>query len=268
MRKLSDFILMSDVDGTLLLPDQPVCERNVETLRRFTERGGRFGIATGRSKEATVDFVKTLPVNAPCVVYNGGGVYDYTAEKFLYEEFLPPESREYVLRFRERLPEIPVLVITNGNYFDITGIPFFSFSAEYRRHFGVAPLEELTTPWYKALFAVEPEKNERFWSFLRETDFPGVRFVQTNASLVEMLPAGSSKGKALAHLVELGIFKKENIVAIGDYYNDLEMILFAGIGVTLCDSPDDIKTAADLVVGTCAGGAVADVVEHLESLCG
>ena len=266
-KKLSDYIIMSDVDGTLLLPDQPVCRRNIEALERFTEKGGHFGIATGRSKELIAAFVKTLPINAPCVVYNGGAVYDFAAEKFIAEDFLPPESRAYVLRFREELPALPMMIITNGNYFDVTGIPFFSFSAEYRQQFGRAAIEELTTPWYKVLFAVAPEDAERFWAFVNGNEFCGVRFVQTTKNLFEMLPVDANKAKALSHLVDLGLFARENIVAVGDYFNDVEMLRYAGVSVTLSESPDELKAIADLVVGTCANGAVADVVEYLENIC-
>jgi len=53
-------------------------------------------------------------------------------------------------------------------------------------------------------------------------------------------------------------------VAIGDYYNDLEMLGLAGISAAPSDAPEDIKAAADLIVGPCAKGALADLVEHLE----
>jgi hydroxymethylpyrimidine pyrophosphatase-like HAD family hydrolase len=86
-------------------------------------------------------------------------------------------------------------------------------------------------------------------------------------TLIEMLPEHSSKGEALAKLVELGQVERENIVAIGDFYNDLDMIQYAGIGVAVANAPDDIKAQADLVVGHCRDGAVADVIEYIEKLC-
>ena len=51
--------------------------------------------------------------------------------------------------------------------------------------------------------------------------------------------------------------------AIGDYYNDLEMIQTADIGAALVDSPDEVKAVATVVVGSVQNGAVADFIDYL-----
>ncbi|MCL2034037.1 MAG: HAD family hydrolase, partial [Oscillospiraceae bacterium] len=61
--------------------------------------------------------------------------------------------------------------------------------------------------------------------------------------------------------------KRERIAAIGDYYNDLEMLEYAGVGATVEEALDEIKGACDFVAGKCEDGAVADFIEYLESMC-
>lgn len=269
MKKLSDYVIISDVDGTLLPYTGILPKRNIEALTRFTAKGGRFGIATGRSKELTEEFAKSLPVNAPCVVYNGGGLYDFTAQKFLMREYLPESAREILKQIRTDLPRTAVLVITEGNYYHVTReIPFTSFSDTHRKIFRDAAIEQLTQPWYKVLFAAAQDEVSDFFDYVNSQKFDGVRFVSTNATLIEMLPACSTKGYALSKLVELGVFERENIVAVGDYYNDVEMIEFAGIGAATREAPDELKAKADFITGPCEGGALADLLEYLERITG
>ncbi|NLA86727.1 MAG: HAD hydrolase family protein, partial [Clostridiales bacterium] len=55
------------------------------------------------------------------------------------------------------------------------------------------------------------------------------------------------------------------IMAIGDYYNDLELIETAAVGAVPAGAPDDLKQCADLVVCSCENGAVADFIEYIEA---
>jgi hydroxymethylpyrimidine pyrophosphatase-like HAD family hydrolase len=59
---------------------------------------------------------------------------------------------------------------------------------------------------------------------------------------------------------KLGI-KREEVIAMGDSYNDLAMIEFAGLGVAMGNAPDDIKVKADFVTDTNMNDGVAKVVE-------
>lgn len=270
MKKISNYIIISDVDGTLLPTNKPIPKRNIDALNRFVANGGRFGIATGRSKETTEEFVKTLPVNAPCVLYNGGALYDFRRNEFLMQSFLPDSARVDLKKINIELPWLSIMVVTGDKYNRIVNSDtnLTHFSGEWHGYHRSASLEELTEPWYKAIFPVTAEEADMFASYIKENTFEGVRFVRSAEMLFEILPAASTKGHALQKLAELEHFSQDNIAAIGDYYNDVEMIRFAAIGVTTAEAPDDIKAIADFVTGPCELGAVADLVEYLESICG
>ncbi|MDR3645533.1 MAG: HAD hydrolase family protein, partial [Clostridia bacterium] len=80
----------------------------------------------------------------------------------------------------------------------------------------------------------------------------------------EMLPEGASKGETLLRLAQMLGIKKENTAAVGDYYNDIELVSSAGTGFAPAGAPQEVKAAAGHVVGSCEDGAVADVIEYLE----
>ena len=267
--KFKDYLLFSDVDGTLLpyTENAEVPKRNIEAIERFIKQGGSFGLATGRSKVSAEEFVKLLPVNVPCVVLNGGGLYDYAAEEYLMMLFLPDEAKVYVKQIMEELPRISVLVVVKEDYYHLTPeIEFESFTSEYRKNFKDVNPETMDVKWSKTLFSGKEEELIKLRKYIGAHDFKGIRFVETNETLIELLPENSDKGNAIKTLASMKGYKRERIAAIGDYYNDLEMLEYAGVGATVEEALDEIKGACDFVAGKCEDGAVADFIEYLESM--
>jgi len=267
--KLGDYLLFSDVDGTLLpYVSGGVPQRNIEAIERFIEKGGRFGIATGRSRTSAEEFIKLLPVNAPCVILNGVGLYDYSAGEYLMKHFLPEEAKGYVKQIMADLPDVSALVVVDEDYYHLNpNVQFESFTSEYRKRFKGETAETMAVKWGKALFSGKSGPLEKLRKYIGAQDFKDVRFVETNETLIELLPHGLSKGSALEKLASIKGYKRENVAAIGDYYNDFEMLEYAGVSATVADAPDDIKAVCDYVAGKCEDGAVADFIEYLESIC-
>lgn len=270
MNRLSDLVLISDMDGTLLDCRGEVPLRNVEAIRRFVQKGGRFGIATGRSRALMLDIVEELPITAPCVLYNGGEVYDVARQKILHQSFLPEGSEEYLQTICRAFPDIGVFVVEGDMYCHVQqdSLSKKVFQSRDKRYLARCSLAEVPGPWYKALFIAEPAREQALQDFVRTQNFAGVRFVASSEYIVEMLPAANNKARALSYLLDAGLLQREHLVVVGDYYNDLEMIALAGLGVTLSSAPADIQAKADIVVGDNDHGAVADVIEYLEQHSG
>ncbi len=264
--KLSDLVIMSDVDGTLVRLGQPIHPRNVQALERFVSKGGHFAISTGRGREFTRPLVEQLPVNFPCVIFNGGAIYDYSTEEYLMKIDLPAHSSEYIQEVMDRFPQIAVIAVDADHYFDIDGGAAEHYGDVYPNKSTVkAAMSDLKSKLMKGLMLLHPQWTEEFMAFVEEKKFPGVRFVPTSPHLIEMLPEHSSKGNALQKLMEKKKIHLDRLVAIGDYYNDKEMIELAGIGVTMHTAPDDLKALAQMLVCDCDEGSLGDLVEQLEA---
>ncbi|SEU23973.1 HAD family hydrolase [Nonomuraea wenchangensis] len=92
-------------------------------------------------------------------------------------------------------------------------------------------------------------------------DIPGTVTTRSEATYLEILPAGATKGAALRALAAAEGVPLEEVAAVGDNPNDLDMIAAAGLGVAVGDGHPDVRAAAGTVVRSCADGAVADVVD-------
>ena len=267
MRKtLADLVVVSDVDGTLLNAPAPIPGRNIKALQRFTQKGGHFTIATGRAVESAREYVNQLPVNIPCILYNGCGVYDYRSETLLYGTYLPVHWRSYLKIIQGRFPEIGAALFDLNRFYSITDPRYTTLylSQEHMR-MEYSTIDAIEGQFFKVVMAMPPEAIPLVESFVQQQGWTDVSFVRSAECFLEMLPVGAEKGSGLQHLAQVLNIDLGNICAIGDYYNDLTMLHTAGFPVTVEGAPDDIKEICHLVTGPCNDGAVADLIEYLET---
>jgi hydroxymethylpyrimidine pyrophosphatase-like HAD family hydrolase len=129
------------------------------------------------------------------------------------------------------------------------------FNDELSDYF-LRPLEEMPTGWNKVLFAAQPDVLKKVERFVAQRSYPGVYFVSTNAVYFEMMPQGVSKGSAVHDLCELLGVAVENTYAIGDYYNDMEIMQQAGYAVAMANAPSEVRALAHELTGTNDEGGV------------
>jgi HAD superfamily hydrolase (TIGR01484 family) len=123
------------------------------------------------------------------------------------------------------------------------------------------------TKMLRVVISCNEEKQDEIYNFL--CGIIGEEFEVTKSArhFIELLPKGVSKGAALLKLVEITGVSLRNVFAIGDYYNDLEMLKFAGHPITVLSAPEDIKSACKHVVHDPADGSLMDVFGLLKGAC-
>lgn len=261
---LQDILLITDMDGTLLGRDFKIPERNIKAIHRFMEHGGNFAIATGRSKMSGVQYFAQTNPNAPCVLLNGAILYDFKKKELLMKRCLPDGAMAYLKRVEELFPEIGVEVYTDEDiYITKDGRTVQKhIENENLRCLFQAPGDDIS--FCKGVFAGEPELMQEVADYCLANPFPGVRFVASGDIYYEMLPDGVDKGLGLRELILRKKFQREHVFAIGDYFNDLELLREAGVSAVPENAPEEVKAAADYTVCHCYDGAVADFIELIE----
>ena len=268
--KISDWMIMSDVDGTLVTKGDVMPPRNRDAINRFVARGGRFAIASGRSFPRIAHFFEEININAPCVIFNGGAIYDKGAGQYQMELLLPDIAKPYI----DVLDQAPfphgLGVVTRQNYYCVgadTHLMDELFTARRQPHLQVNHWQDLEAGWFKVLLIVPSLYQEEAMKFVTSKSFPGVRFTAAEPGLLEMLPEKSSKGYALEWFMAQTGLKRERLAVVGDFYNDIEMLDLAGFSAVPVEAPEDVKTHAGFITCPCSEGAVADVIEYLEARC-
>ena len=265
--KISDILLVTDCDGTLLREDKSVSDADLAAIAEWKAQGGKFTIATGRSLPTAAFLLDLLPLDLPVILYNGAMLYDPIQRRPLWTAEIPPAAHAAVEKAMERFStEMGVEVLTPEGLYAVRVTPMIEehlgglVQVPYRR----ADLEKVRSMrWLKVMFALPEEKMDALRTFLESLDAPGVRFVRSEKFYFEMLPAMASKGAALSALCARCGISLSRTVAIGDCDNDLEMLEVAGAGYAVANAYPSVRALAGRTTCSNEEGAVAAVIGEL-----
>ncbi len=266
---MAGILLVTDLDGTLVTDKGVIPARNMEAIKRFIDKGGLFTFATGRSVLGTERFASKVPLNAPCVVYNGGGIYDFRTKTLLWSHYLPGIFMELVDAVKKQFPDVGIEVYAGGGVYYVNRNEYTKAHISLLGIDGADSAGEQDLPRSnKVLFCGDAGRLMEVSACLEGMPHDGCEFVFSGPTYFEILPAGITKAAAVKILGGMLGVAPERVMSIGDYYNDIEMLKEAAVSAVPDGVPAEVRAAADLVVGPCEGGAVADFIEHLEARFG
>ena len=262
MPDLSNIFLITDMDGTLLPENKILSDRDKSAIKRFRKDGGKFTIATGRTLQSALKYIKELEIDLPVILYNGSLIYDV-----MFTDELPDCSKEIaaeLFKFMEN-PGGEVLRLDN-----IYVVCNNEYEKEHTRICQVEPayatLDSVPSGgWFKILFAAEPSQITKLGEYVKTRNFP-VDFVRSHDIFIEMLPKGSSKGAALKEYIKLLNMENYTVIAAGDYNNDIEMLQFADFGTATANAQQDVKDIADITLKNSSDeNAIAELIDMIYS---
>jgi Cof subfamily protein (haloacid dehalogenase superfamily) len=255
-------LIAIDVDGTLLPTNsQIISERNTRALRAAQEAGITVVIATGRRPAYTVPLLTGLGLRAdtPLIASNGavlstlgGGVIDrchmparvarglcgvlrpFGSVVFTFDR---PGRGELVLEDLEAAHgRIAMWVETNRNAIEVVK------PLELALVDGDDPVQGMAAGTIGEMREAEKALKASEWS--AECESVRTEYPARDISILDLLPPGVSKGWALERLAaRLGVDRKETM-AVGDNWNDLGMLEWAGQGIVMANATEELRTLA------------------------
>ena len=265
-RSLRDFLVVCDMDNTLLTAETGIPSCNLETVKLFCALGGRFTIASGRTSDSVGRYLSELPLTAPAITYGGGVLYDFARKKSISVKSLPRAAARHALNdIRRRFPGIGVeIMANNGRIYVVRANEYTHHHTLYEKlRYVVSDFEDVPSEWNKVLFAADPDTISAVEEYMRYREYPGVYFVSTNTVYFEIMPENVTKASGLRDLCGHLSIPIENTIAIGDYYNDIDIMRAAGYSVAVANAPPGVQAEADEVTGACLDGGVAQFLYKL-----
>ena len=267
MGKFDGVLLVSDFDDTLYGEDMRVTPENVEAISYFTRNGGYFTIATGRAHPTFAPHARIVDINAPVVLSNGSALYDFRADRMVYETFLPDRVREDLQQVARDIPEIGFEAYHHDDIY------VYQPNAVTRRHLTRAgavgrevPIGEMPLPWSKVILQQENAVLLRTQRYMLERWGEHYEVIFSNQVLLELTRKGSNKGGMVAYLARyLGVDPKK-IYCVGDNQNDIPMLAISAIPFAPANCAREVKDWGARILGTCQESCVAQIISILDGI--
>jgi Cof subfamily protein (haloacid dehalogenase superfamily) len=257
-------LLVIDLDGTARSRTRGITPGVRAAVAAARARGVRVCVATGRMWRSAEPWIRALGADSPAILYNGGQVLDFATGRTLYECRLAGAAAGEALALARRVAEVQPLLYAQDRVFAERRHPLADAYAvdDGLSYEVVASLDSLLDEDpYKLLIIGPRQRIEALQGTVRQAGLP-VHTVQSEPVYLEILPSGVSKGAALRAMVEVLGTRTEDTIAVGDNWNDLEMIEAAGLGVAMGQAPEGVRARADYVCGSAEEEGVREVIER------
>ncbi|MGB8771842.1 MAG: Cof-type HAD-IIB family hydrolase [Candidatus Korobacteraceae bacterium] len=253
--KRSIRLIAIDIDGTLVDSNVQISQANFKALRRAHEAGIEIVLGTGRRHKFAMPIAESLGFDL-WLISSNGAVTRSTGGELFHQDLLPRATAIKLCRHME--PYRNNMVLT----FDREGTGAI-VCEDRERLYGViqrwmeknAPYIEYVSPIAQALtedpiqamFCGPVELMRQAQQRLQTCDFSAdftllrTQYDFRNLCIVDILNAGCSKGHALERWANYRGIDRSEVMAIGDNYNDIEMLTFSGHPVIMGNASDELK---------------------------
>ncbi|MGH2406771.1 MAG: Cof-type HAD-IIB family hydrolase [Candidatus Limnocylindrales bacterium] len=262
-------LLALDLDGTILAEGRQVSVRTHAAVARAMERGVRVVLATGRMYRSALPHVEALDLDGPLICYQGAYIRERPARdgspgELLRDLTLPGAVARDAVRWSREHGLDPHVNRDDRLLMEVGD----EEAPDYERHAGISAvfvpdlLAALDGPVTKVLAVRASGVPEAVLGAGRVAFDGRAEVTVSHPDYLEFTAPGVHKGAALAWLAaHLGI-QMSATMAIGDQFNDLEMLAMAGLGVAMGGSPPAVQAAADYVTASIAEDGAAQAIER------
>ncbi|WP_068621305.1 Cof-type HAD-IIB family hydrolase [Paenibacillus tuaregi] len=250
-------MIFSDIDGTLLNSNHEITPGTKEAVQLLKQKGVPFVLVSARMPVGILPLLEELGMNEPLVCFSGALVLGAAGQN---------GSRE-VLHTKAMEPQDVkgIYALISNKFSDI------SFSAYNKDHWFVLSLDDEwviqeqeitgtdaqpfnfnhdTPPFiHKLLCMGHPEAIASLETELK-IRYPEITIYKSKPTYLEVMASHVLKSSAIDILTRAYGVTREEIIAFGDNYNDIDMLQFAGLGVAMGNAPDEVKAAADVITSS------------------
>lgn len=266
-------LLVLDLDGTIVGLSNQIQPAVKQSIQAAQAKGVQVAIATGRMFCSAVRFHQEIGSTLPLLSYQGA-LIKHPATQQIYRHWTVPRTAALHLVDHFQQPklreQLSVHLYVNDRLY-VRELTSESIAYSQRSNVELHPVGDLSEfirqadePTKVLALSDEPQIIDDLLTNLRQQYTPAeLYFTKSIATFFEATHPAVNKGTAVKYLAEeLLQLQPENVMTIGDNFNDLEMIQYAGIGVAMADAPEAVKASADWVTPSVEAEGITAAVEQ------
>jgi Cof subfamily protein (haloacid dehalogenase superfamily) len=250
-------LLILDLDGTIVGSRNQISAPVKAALKAVQEKGVNVAIATGRMYRSALRFHQDIGSTLPLMSYQGALIKDPRTEQVLRHWTLSTEGTFALLDYLEQ-PDLRHRLSVHCYINDALYVREITAETEaYALRSSIPPhavgdlrqiVSQSAPTKLLALSDDEDLVDQVYRGLQQQYSADEFYFTKSVATFLEAADPRVNKGTAVKYLAEelLGL-QPEQVMCVGDNFNDVEMIQYAGVGVAMGDAPDDVKAIANWV---------------------
>lgn len=250
-----------DIDGTLLNDQYEIPPTTIETMNRAMSHC-HLVLCTGRALFSAKPLLAHFRRPLPLITDNGGTVW-LPEKGIIVQHTLSRPMAAELLRFSRRHGLHIDFTTGDGIYVERLDS---ALAAEYRKYFAIPKqlddLLQIHQLPVKITISGSPEQIDEAYEAVQRQFTGKVQFFRSGPHFIDFIALGVNKGLALKNLASRFGVEPAQTIAIGNYYNDLEMLRMSGLGVAVANAPEEVKRLADFVTDSNNDEGVRKVLER------
>lgn len=236
-------LIALDMDGTILDDNGNFSNKTALKLKELTHKGIQVVFATGRTHRSAENVMNKMGISLPIISHNGSkAVVPLVGE--LYNNKMPLEDAKVILSHGDKNNLYSKAYIDNVLYIKEPDEVSLQFAKDHGIDYKVVGnLGENIPSGVNMIIFIYPEAVDEDYSEIFKT--LNISITRSMPQAYEFMAEGCHKGKALKIVADYLGIKKEEILAVGNALNDLEMLKFAGTGIAMKNSDTNLLEVWD-----------------------
>lgn len=263
-------LIISDIDGTILDDQHQVDSKLKYMIPLLNREKIPFVLASARSPLGMEPIARELGLgDNPLACYNGALVIkgDLQAYETIIEHPLDKEEiRTFLELVKAEFPGVSINIYSGKDWIADRLDKWVQIEAAITREQPMIqnvlmPVLDAQMPVHKLLLIDQAPVIQKLHDYLQTLDFPKTAFYLSKDNYMEVTAKHVSKEQALYEIAQHYQVPLEEVMTIGDNFNDLPMLRLAGLGVAMGNAPEAVKTKAKAVTKSNNEHGVAEAIE-------
>lgn len=266
-------LIISDIDGTILSDTHVVDSDLKNQVAKLHQKGIPFVLASARSPKGIIPLADQLGItNDPIAAYNGALVLERQGNDYvpIFNHSLDKQEIVKLIKIiKEHFSDLSINLYSNQDWYVETYDHWAQREGGITRetpiieNFDSLLLDE-SRPIHKLLVIGETAEIEGLLRLCKELDLENSAFYLSQANYLEVTHHAVSKERALKEIAGYFSTPLEQVMTIGDNYNDVPMLSAAGLGIAMGNAPKKVKEKAQAETSNNnANGASKAVINYV-----
>lgn len=257
--------LIADFDGTLVdssLKISPIVEDSIKSLMT---RGFLFSIATARPFQGIIEEVcRQLSLKSPVIVRAGSEIFDPIQKISIWAKYIPESEARHLIEYCLKIKQ-SISLERDREIYVFGKLP----SKEYTSGLEIKDFQSLVKYDRISKIVLRGVKENALKEFKKtlSSTFKNlhidISFNPQRKAVLDIVSGETSKKVALYEFAELVGIKPEEIVGVGDGYNDQQLLSACGYKVAMQNAPEELKKIANIIVGPAEENGIVEAIEKI-----